>query len=188
MATSLKTDLFDRSQVSSDKRSKTVNPLKIDASLSGIIRLNKEKVYPANGIGPKQYILDRIEAVDRMTVEEARLRKFPDKHGKDKRYSGDIAYDAATGWIRIEMVGSVNTQSSEPAETRSSVSEPQTVGVKPLFTKVVGLDRPHPEGEVSTVVGRRRRRIVQRALRRRPAPRLAHRIRGRAMPRQVCTS
>ena len=46
---------------------------------------------------PKVYIFDRLRQVDGLTVEEARLRKFPDKNGKLKRHSGDIAYDVATG-------------------------------------------------------------------------------------------
>ena len=202
---SLETDLFDKSKVKSDKRSKTADPASKSAGLDGIIRLNRDKVYPANGKLPKQYILERILAVDGMAVEEARRMKFPDKNGKLKRYSGDIAYDAATGWIRIEVSGSNGGESSNVTETQSAKShatetrsivaetrsascgqsEPQPARPKPLFTKVIGFDRPHPDGLMSTVIGRRRRRQVLRALRRRPSHRSVNRVRGRAMPRRV---
>ena len=63
-----------------------------DAPL-GVIRLNRGRVFAPDGTPmPKGYIFDRLRQVDGLTVEEARLRKFPDKNGKPKRYSGDIAY------------------------------------------------------------------------------------------------
>ena len=74
-----------------------------DAPL-GVIRLNKGRVFAPDGTPmPKGYIFDRLRQVDGLTVEEARLRKFPDKNGKPKRYSGDLAYDVATGWISVEL-------------------------------------------------------------------------------------
>ena len=197
----LDTGLFDK-PVKADKKGKaTEKSAPLGANLSGTIRLNRDKVYPAHGTGPKPYILDRVVAVDGLSVEEARMMKFPDKHGKAKRYSGDIAYDAATGWIIIEMPGntvmSVMSDTTEP-QTAAQLSEMQAADPKAadpqptdpqsarksLFTKVIGLDRPHPEGEVSTVISRHRRRFVNRMLRRRPCPRPNHIMRGRGMPRQ----
>ena len=65
--------------------------------------MNRDRVHRPDGrIVPKEYIFNRVQRVDGMTVAEAREMKFEDKTGKMKKYSGDIAYDVGMGWIFIE--------------------------------------------------------------------------------------
>ena len=186
----LDTDLFDKSKVSSENQAK---PAKTTSSRSrpddeGVIRLNRDKVYDAKGDpNPKPYILDRIVAVDGCTVKEAVMLKFPDKSGKDKRYSGDIAYDVATGWIRIELLGQngniTGQVNSVTANCKDDAEAVQTS--KPLFTRVIWPCHPHPDGLESRHVSRRVTRAVRHSLRYRGHPRSVNRLRGRRMPRRV---
>ena len=88
-------------------------PIKTGAPPLGVIRLVKANVYdPTGKPRPKDYIFDRVRHVDGLTVEEARLRRFPDSRGRLKRYSGDLAYDIATGWVQVEPIGTDSKEAS----------------------------------------------------------------------------
>ena len=83
--------------------SKAPRPSKSSGTPDGIVRMNRDRVHRPDGrIVPKEYIFNRVQRVDGMTVAEAREMRFEDKSGKMKKYSGDIAYDVGMGWIFIE--------------------------------------------------------------------------------------
>lgn len=156
-----------------------------DAS-GGIIRLNRERVYTPDGTPvPKKYILDRVRQLDGVPVEEARLMRFPDKNGKLKRYSGDLAYDVSTGWILIEMPDAAQHTNAAVAGGHAPQPAP-AVGSRTLFTRQ-WPERPHSDGAFSVAASRRMRRFCGRMLRVRRA-RLSSRtphVRGTRMPRRV---
>ena len=52
---------------------------------------------------PKQYIADRIAAIDGRTFEQARLLRFPNAKGKLREYNkSDLDYDLSRGYLRCE--------------------------------------------------------------------------------------
>ena len=56
--------------------------------------MNADRVFDSEGKPrPKPYIFERASRVDGLSVEEARMLRFPDAKGRAKRYSGDLAYD-----------------------------------------------------------------------------------------------
>ena len=146
------------------------------APSSGVIRMNVDRVLDSEGNPrPKPYIYERLRQVDGLSMEEARTRRFPDSKGRLKRYSGDLAYDVATGWIRIEPLPAHAEEAKQTvtksAETASS--PPATADIlrqRQVLRQRLRLNlayRRHPDaGDLSRAMrtdGLRRRR-ARRAL------------------------
>ena len=121
---------------------------------TGIIRLVEGNIYgPGGKPRPKDYILDRIRHVEGLSVEEARSRYFPDSKGRPKRYSGDLAYDIATGWVRVEEFSpdskEANVAALEFGLADSNVTEPLSADrTDPLTAGVsepLSTDRSDPQ-------------------------------------------
>ena len=72
-----------------------------------MLRLNNERVFKKDGTPrPKDYILERLKAVEGRTVEEAVGTLQKDTKGRLKPYRAmDLNYDIECGWIRVELVG-----------------------------------------------------------------------------------
>ena len=93
----------------------------------GILRLNKAKVFDSDGRPrPKPYILERIKAVDGLSVEEACKLEFPDLHGKLRPYRRDINYDLfQSEWIRIERSAEHESGAAAAAFSERATAHPQ---------------------------------------------------------------
>ena len=177
-------DLFAEKQ-----KSKPAAPANKKASSmpSGTLRLNKSKVFDPSG-NPrvqKPYILERVKAVDGLTVEEACKLEFPDAHGKLKPYHRDIHYDVfEREWLRIESSSESAPRAaaaaatvtpatalpqeakSEPIERFSSFPENATEETKQkcFFSSVYGVKPEHPDGMFGAHMTRHHRRAVRRAV------------------------
>ena len=110
---------------------------------SGILRLNKLKVYGADGLPrPKPYIYERLKAVDGLTVEEACKLEFPNKHGQLQQYKRGIFYDVYNSqWLRIERSG-------EPAKAVADHLRVFGIVRRRTYTRGVGQALGLPPGDV----------------------------------------
>ena len=82
-------DVFAEKASRPSPKGNSEKPKRQGSSLpSGILRINKDKFFDAEGNPrPKKYISDRVKAVEGLTVAEAVVLEFPDKHGKLQKLS-----------------------------------------------------------------------------------------------------
>ena len=83
-----------------------------------VLRLNNERVYKKDGAPrPKDYILDRLKAVEGMSVDKAVGTLHKNSKGVLKPYRRkDLNYDVECGWLQVKMV----KDSGERGHSKSS--------------------------------------------------------------------
>ena len=120
----LRTDLF-KAPDASPTSGKNSPHTTVRGLPEGIIRLNNDKVFKADGSPkPVPYIFHRIQSVDGLTTSAACALQFPDKNGKLRRYSRDCGYDLYTsGWIKVV-----------PLEAASEEATESTISAQTAFT------------------------------------------------------
>ena len=128
---------------------------------SGVLRLNKIKVYGADGLPrPKPYIYDRLKAVEGLTVEEACKLEFPDKHGQLRQYKRDIFYDVYNSqWLRIERSDEPVKGVTDHLSTSDNSQEAKNADCE-MPDEICSID--HPDGMLGNCVNRHCRRQIQK--------------------------
>ena len=174
-------DVFAEKASRPSPKENSEKPKRQGSSLpSGILRINKDKFFDAEGNPrPKKYISDRVKAVEGLTVAEAVVLEFPDKHGKLQKYRRDIFYDLFTQkWTRLEngppaaaaaanasQTGLRPEEANEEGEAFFDAEEP----APSCFFKSVydtGEAPAHPDGVLGDCLNRHHRRCVRRCMHR----------------------